>query len=501
MHQQALDKVNAAARHPDAQAGFVRQLDLRITHHLSQLSPAPARLVEAARDAMSSGKRLRPYLLHLVAGDAADGDAVLDMAVALEMVHTASLIVDDLPSMDNALLRRGRPTTHARFGEATAILTAIGLLNHAISIANGLEGMDDRQRGALVAILSGVMGWQGLVAGQELDLNGFSDADGADDALDRITRINALKTGALLCAAVEAGARQIECTINGLGERAGNTALEEVVMALKVRHDIMPFTTGIDTTKIMGISRRVAQVSGFPVQFNKAIVGKNAFLHESGIHQDGVLKNVETFEIMRPADIGLNETNIAMGKHSGRAALRAKLADLGYDVGDNQLKDIFVRFKALADRKKEVYDEDIVALVQDASANTGDDFLQVKHLRVVCGSDGQSADLTMIVDGAEQTVHATGDGPVDACFNAVKQIFPHNARLKLYQVHAVTEGTDAQATVSVRMEEDGRIVNGQASDTDTILASVKAYVGALNHLIVRRTRAGRDGKEISMYSH
>ncbi|MGN7868742.1 2-isopropylmalate synthase [Paracoccus sp. 22332] len=302
-------------------------------------------------------------------------------------------------------------------------------------------------------------------------------------------------------AAVEAGARQIECTINGLGERAGNTALEEVVMALKVRHDIMPFDTGIDTTKIIGISRRVAQVSGFPVQFNKAIVGKNAFLHESGIHQDGVLKNVETFEIMRPADIGLNETNIAMGKHSGRAALRAKLADLGYEVGDNQLKDIFVRFKALADRKKEVYDEDIVALVQDASANTGDDFLQVKHLRVVCGSDGQSADLTMVVDGQEQTVHATGDGPVDACFNAVKQIFPHNATLKLYQVHAVTEGTDAQATVSVRMEEDGRIVNGQAADTDTILASVKAYVGALNHLIVRRTRAGRDGKEISMYSH
>ncbi|MTD98849.1 polyprenyl synthetase family protein [Paracoccus sp. YIM 132242] len=206
MHQQALDKVNAAARHPDAQAGFVRQLDLRIAHHLSQLSPAPARLVEAARDAMGSGKRLRPYLLHLVAGDAADGDAVLDMAVALEMVHTASLIVDDLPSMDNALLRRGRPTTHARFGEATAILTAIGLLNHAISIANGLNGMDDGQRGALVSILSGVMGWQGLVAGQELDLNGFSDADGADDALDRITRINALKTGALLCAAVEAGA-------------------------------------------------------------------------------------------------------------------------------------------------------------------------------------------------------------------------------------------------------------------------------------------------------
>ncbi|MGN7867934.1 polyprenyl synthetase family protein [Paracoccus sp. 22332] len=203
MHRQARNKAGPAS---DAQVGFVRRLDARILHHLSHLSPAPARLVEAARDAMGSGKRLRPYLLHLVAGDDADGCAVLDMAVALEMVHTASLIVDDLPSMDNATLRRGRPTTHARFGEATAILTAIGLLNQAISIANGLPGLADGQRGALVAILSGVMGWQGLVAGQELDLHGFSDADQTDGALDRITRINALKTGALLCAAVEAGA-------------------------------------------------------------------------------------------------------------------------------------------------------------------------------------------------------------------------------------------------------------------------------------------------------
>ncbi|WP_041527213.1 2-isopropylmalate synthase [Paracoccus aminophilus] len=304
-------------------------------------------------------------------------------------------------------------------------------------------------------------------------------------------------------AAVEAGARQIECTINGLGERAGNTALEEVVMALKVRHDIMPFTTGIDTTKIMGLSRRVAQASGFPVQFNKAIVGKNAFLHESGIHQDGVLKNVETFEIMRPADIGLNEANIAMGKHSGRAALRAKLKDLGYEVGDNQLKDIFVRFKTLADRKKEIFDEDLVALMQDSAANTEADHLQVKHLRVICGSDGQSADLVLVVDGVEKSVHAEGDGPVDACFKAVQEIFPHQAKLQLYQVHAVTEGTDAQATVSVRLEEEGRIVNGQAADTDTILASVKAYVGALNHLIQRRAKTGKDAdtKEISMYSH
>ncbi|MDO5529025.1 MAG: 2-isopropylmalate synthase [Paracoccus sp. (in: a-proteobacteria)] len=304
-------------------------------------------------------------------------------------------------------------------------------------------------------------------------------------------------------AAVEAGARQIECTINGLGERAGNTALEEVVMAMRVRHDIMPFKTGIDTTKIISISRRVAQVSGFPVQFNKAIVGKNAFLHESGIHQDGVLKNVETFEIMRPADIGLNENNIAMGKHSGRAALRAKLADLGFEVGDNQLKDVFVRFKALADRKKEVFDDDIVALMQDSAANTDSDYLQVKHLRVVCGSDGQSADLTMSVDGEEKSATTSGDGPVDAVFNAVKAIYPHQAHLQLYQVHAVTEGTDAQATVSVRMEENGVIATGQAADTDTILASVKAYVGALNRLRTRREMAGKDAdsRSVSMYSH
>ncbi|MFD1797625.1 2-isopropylmalate synthase [Paracoccus aurantiacus] len=304
-------------------------------------------------------------------------------------------------------------------------------------------------------------------------------------------------------AAVEAGARQIECTINGLGERAGNTALEEVVMAMRVRNDIMPFSTEIDTTKIMNLSRRVAQVSGFPVQYNKAIVGKNAFLHESGIHQDGVLKNIETFEIMRPADIGLNENNIVLGKHSGRAALRSKLADLGFEVGDNQLKDVFVRFKALADRKKEVYDDDLVALMQDSSANTVEDYLQVKHLRVICGSDGQSADLTMIVDGQEKTASTTGDGPVDAVFNAVKQIYPHDAVLQLYQVHAVTEGTDAQATVSVRMEEEGRIATGQAADTDTILASVKAYVGALNRLRARREAIGKDGdaKQVSMYSH
>jgi 2-isopropylmalate synthase len=294
-------------------------------------------------------------------------------------------------------------------------------------------------------------------------------------------------------AAVEAGARQIECTINGLGERAGNTALEEVVMAIKVRNDILPYRTGIDTTKIINISRRVSTVSGFPVQFNKAIVGKNAFAHESGIHQDGMLKNAETFEIMRPSDIGLKATNLVMGKHSGRAALRAKLSELGYELADNQLNDVFVRFKALADRKKEVYDDDLVALMKDTAANTASDHLQVKFLRVICGTEApQSADLTLAVDGVDHQVTAQGDGPVDATFKAIRMIFPNTARLELYQVHAVTEGTDAQATVSVRLEEEGRIATGQAADTDTVVASAKAYVNALNRLIVRRQKSDPD---------
>jgi 2-isopropylmalate synthase len=298
-------------------------------------------------------------------------------------------------------------------------------------------------------------------------------------------------------AAVAGGARQIECTINGLGERAGNTALEEVVMALKVRGDIMPYVTGVDTRKLMNISRRVAAVSGFPVQFNKAIVGKNAFAHESGIHQDGMLKNAETFEIMRPEDVGLTETNIVMGKHSGRAALRSKLKDLGYELADNQLNDVFVRFKELADRKKEIYDDDLVALV-NAGVDSENNRLQIKSLRVICGTEGpQQATLTMEIDGREVSTEATGDGPVDATFNAVKALFPHEARLQLYQVHAVTEGTDAQATVSVRMEEAGRIVMGQSADTDTVVASAKAYVHALNRLLVRREKTGSDAREVS----
>ena len=300
-------------------------------------------------------------------------------------------------------------------------------------------------------------------------------------------------------AAVAGGARQIECTINGLGERAGNTALEEVVMAMKVRGDIMPYRTEIDTTKIMHISRRVATVSGFNVQFNKAIVGKNAFAHESGIHQDGMLKNAQTFEIMRPEDVGLTESNLVMGKHSGRAALRDKLSQLGVEVGDNQLKDIFVRFKELADRKKEVYDEDILALVT-ATSDSDANRLQIVSLKVLCGTCGPAeATLEMEVDGKEIIATEHGDGPVDAAFKAVRALHPNSARLQLYQVSAVTEGTDAQATVSVRLEEDGMIATGQSANTDTVVASTQAYVHALNRLLIRRDKAGpgADVREIS----
>ena len=322
----------------------------------------------------------------------------------------------------------------------------------------------------------------------------IEEVDGADEVVFATHCHNDLGMAtANALAAVAGGARQIECTINGLGERAGNTALEEVVMAMKVRNDVMPYNTGVDSTKLMHISRRVATVSGFPVQYNKAIVGKNAFAHESGIHQDGMLKSADTFEIMRPEDVGLAETNIVMGKHSGRAALRAKLKELGFDLADNQLNDVFVRFKSLADRKKEVFEDDLIALMRDQESGEEYDRIQVKFLRVICGTEApQSADLILSIDGKEQRTTAQGDGPVDATFNAVTNLFPHNAQLQLYQVHAVTEGTDAQATVSVRMEEEGRIATGQAADTDTVVASAKAYVNALNRLLVRREKSDPD---------
>ncbi len=418
-------------------------------------------------------------------------------------IHTfigTSPLHRDIPglTMDEMAERIHDCVTHARnltenvqWSSMDATRTEWDFLKRTVDIAI--------KAGATTINIPDTVGYTEPVESADLIRRLIEEVDGADTVVFSTHCHNDLGMAtANSLAAVAGGARQIECTINGLGERAGNTALEEVVMAMKVRQDIMPYGSRIDTTKIMNISRRVAAVSGFNVQFNKAIVGKNAFAHESGIHQDGMLKNRETFEVMRPEDVGLSGTSLPLGKHSGRAALRDKLEKLGFDLGDNELMDVFVRFKDLADRKKEVHDDDLIALMR---SNEGEeDHLKLISLKVVCGTDGpQTADMVMNVDGAEKTVTATGDGPVDATFNAVKELFPHGARLQLYQVSAVTEGTDAQATVSARLEEDGRIATGQSADTDTVVASAKAYINALNRLIVRRTKSapGADIKGVS----
>ena len=289
-------------------------------------------------------------------------------------------------------------------------------------------------------------------------------------------------------AAVDAGARQIECTINGLGERAGNAAMEEIVMALRTRQDRMPFVSNVKTENIMKASRLVSAVTGFVVQPNKAIVGANAFAHEAGIHQDGVLKHAATYEIMTPESVGLSASKIVLGKHSGRHAFREKLKELGYDLGDNAVEDAFVRFKELADKKKDVFNEDLMALVDDEVVRVNDR-VHVIGLDIHCGTKTPpKAELELEIDGVMKSCKATGDGPVDAAFNCVKALIPHEARLQLYQVLAVTQGTDAQAEVTVRLEENGKTTNGQAADTDTIVASVKAYVNALNKLLVKRAK-------------
>jgi len=292
-------------------------------------------------------------------------------------------------------------------------------------------------------------------------------------------------------AALGAGARQIECTVNGIGERAGNAALEEIVMAIRTRADILPYRTGIETTMLSRASKLVSAVTNFPVQYNKAIVGRNAFAHESGIHQDGILKYQQTYEIMTPESVGVGKTSLVMGKHSGRNAFRTKLKELGYELGENAFEDAFNRFKGLADRKKHVYDEDIEALVDEGIAHAHDR-MKVVALQVIAGTGGpQSATLTLDIDGAQQTVHANGNGPVDAIFAAIHMLVPHTAKLELYQVHAVTEGTDAQAEVSVRLAEEGRVVTGRGADTDTLVASAKAYVAALNKLMVKRQKIAK----------
>ncbi|MBX2834307.1 MAG: 2-isopropylmalate synthase [Micavibrio sp.] len=289
-------------------------------------------------------------------------------------------------------------------------------------------------------------------------------------------------------AGVQNGARQIECTINGIGERAGNAALEEIVMALRTRQDLLPYTNKIETTKITRTSRTLSTITGFSVQPNKAIVGANAFAHASGIHQDGMLKNAQTYEIMTPESVGLNESKLVMAKHSGRAAFRSKLAELGFVLEDDALNDAFARFKNLADRKKEIFEDDLLALVEDEVVRKNA-VLQFVSLQVVAGTSGpQTAELTLKVEGEQKFSKVEGNGPVDAIFKAIRAIYPHpEGRLKLYQVHAVTGGTDAQAEVTVRLEEEDKTVNGQGADADTLVASARAYVNALNKLLIKRT--------------
>jgi 2-isopropylmalate synthase len=285
-------------------------------------------------------------------------------------------------------------------------------------------------------------------------------------------------------AAVMAGARQVECTINGLGERAGNAALEEIVMAVRTRQDFFPCETRIDATQIVPASKMVSSITGFPVQPNKAIVGANAFAHESGIHQDGVLKHRETYEIMRAEDVGWNANKLVLGKLSGRTAFRARLKELGIEVDSEAvLNTAFMRFKELADKKHEIFDEDLHAIMSDEAITP-----EQERYRIVSSmfhsetGEAPIARLVISIDGIETQTESSGSGPVDATFKAIENVVSSGAELLLYSVTAITTGTDAQGEVTVRLARNGRMVNGQGADTDIVVASAKAYVHALNTL-------------------
>ena len=284
--------------------------------------------------------------------------------------------------------------------------------------------------------------------------------------------------------AVLNGARQVECTINGLGERAGNASLEEVVMAVRTRQDEFPCDTRLNTEEIMNCSRLVSSITGFPVQPNKAIVGANAFAHEAGIHQDGVIKSRETYEIMRAEDVGWSANRMVLGKHSGRSAFRQRLEELGIKLtSDVELNAAFARFKDLADRKKDIFDEDIQALVTETAHAGISERIQLQYLKVNCESGVKpEAHITINIDGEEHSAIATGGGPVDAAYAAIEQMVGSGAELLLYSVNNVTKGIDAQGEVTVRLNKGGRIVNGQGADTDIVIASAKAYLNALNRL-------------------
>ena len=286
-------------------------------------------------------------------------------------------------------------------------------------------------------------------------------------------------------AAVMNGARQVECTINGLGERAGNAAMEEVVMTVRTRADLFACETRIDTTQIVPASKLVSQITGYPVQPNKAIVGANAFAHESGIHQDGVLKARETYEIMRAEDVGWSTNRLTLGKLSGRNAFKTRLAELGIVLPNEEaLNAAFARFKELADKKRDIYDEDIFALVGGEPLPPDQEHIRFVSLRSHSETgEAPLAELTLSIGGDEKRAQATGSGPVDAAFKAIEQIVASETELLLYSVNAITTGTDAQGEVTVRLAREGRVFNGQGADTDIIVASVKAYLNALNKLV------------------
>lgn len=285
-------------------------------------------------------------------------------------------------------------------------------------------------------------------------------------------------------AALKGGARQVECTVNGLGERAGNASVEEIVMALKVRHDLFGLETGIDTTQIVPSSKLVSTITGYPVQPNKAIVGANAFSHESGIHQDGVLKHRETYEIMSAESVGWATNRLSLGKLSGRNAFKTKLADLGIELeSEEALNAAFARFKELADKKREIFDEDLHALVSDemGSMNAESYKFISQKISTETGEEPR-ADIVFSIKGEEKRASATGSGPVDAIFKAIESVAQSGAALQIYSVNAVTQGTESQGETSVRLARGNRVVNGQGADTDVLVATAKAYLSALSKL-------------------
>ncbi|MDD5123759.1 2-isopropylmalate synthase [Methylovulum sp.] len=284
--------------------------------------------------------------------------------------------------------------------------------------------------------------------------------------------------------AVMNGARQVECTINGLGERAGNASLEEVVMAVRTRHDVFNCQTRIDTREILTCSKLVSTITGFPVQPNKAIVGANAFAHEAGIHQDGVLKSRETYEIMRAEDVGWSANRMVLGKHSGRNAFKSRITELGFEFNsEEEINEAFIRFKQLADKKHEIFDEDLQALISESSIEAEDERVKLIALKV-CSETGEvpNAQVTLRIDNKEAIGCAEGGGVVDATLKAIEQLVQTHATLALYSVNNITNGTDSQGEVTVRLEKSGRIVNGLGADTDIVVASAKAYINAVNKL-------------------